>query len=96
MTTTRLRPGAVRSAQRGGEEVAHRRDPDRRGALPGVQGRLFLSHVNDAGFWLVKESFGLTVGQTFKSWSVSTPSWLAIRVLRIDLIGQCSRDIAGS
>jgi gluconate:H+ symporter, GntP family len=33
-------------------------------------GSLFLSHVNDAGFWLVKESFGLTVGQTFKSWSV--------------------------
>jgi GntP family gluconate:H+ symporter len=33
-------------------------------------GALFLSHVNDAGFWLVKESFGLTVGQTFKSWSV--------------------------
>lgn len=33
-------------------------------------GSLFLSHVNDAGFWLVKESFGLTVGQTFKSWSI--------------------------
>ena len=33
-------------------------------------GSLFLSHVNDAGFWLVKELFGLTVGQTFKSWSV--------------------------
>lgn len=32
---------------------------------------LFLSHVSDAGFWLVKESFGLTVGQTFKSWSVT-------------------------
>src|SRR6202012_3377051 len=26
-------------------------------------GSLFLSHVNDAGFWLVKKSFGLTVGQ---------------------------------
>lgn len=33
-------------------------------------GCLFLSHVNDAGFWLVKELFGLTVGQTFKSWSL--------------------------
>jgi GntP family gluconate:H+ symporter len=32
-------------------------------------GSLFLSHVSDAGFWLVKELFGLTVGQTFKSWS---------------------------
>ncbi len=26
--------------------------------------------MNDAGFWLVKELFGLTVGQTFKTWSV--------------------------
>ena len=33
-------------------------------------GSLFFSHVNDAGFWLVKEYFGLTVGQTNKSWSV--------------------------
>jgi gluconate:H+ symporter, GntP family len=33
-------------------------------------GSLFLSHVNDAGFWLVKESFRLTVGQTFRSWSL--------------------------
>jgi GntP family gluconate:H+ symporter len=47
--------------------------------LPGVNapllalaigsGSLFLSHVNDAGFWLVKEYFGMTVGETFKSWS---------------------------
>jgi GntP family gluconate:H+ symporter len=33
-------------------------------------GSLFLSHVNDAGFWLVNQSFRLTVGQTFKTWSV--------------------------
>ncbi|WP_436406288.1 hypothetical protein [Bifidobacterium mongoliense] len=33
-------------------------------------GSIFLSHVNDAGFWLVKEYFGLDVGQTFKTWSV--------------------------
>ncbi len=33
-------------------------------------GSLFFSHVNDAGFWLVKEYFGLTVGQTIKSWSL--------------------------
>jgi GntP family gluconate:H+ symporter len=32
-------------------------------------GSLFFSHVNDAGFWLVKEYFGLTVGQTIKTWS---------------------------
>jgi len=33
-------------------------------------GSVFFSHVNDAGFWLVKEYFGLKVGQTIKSWSV--------------------------
>ena len=33
-------------------------------------GSLFFSHVNDAGFWLVKEYFGLSVTQTIKTWSV--------------------------
>jgi gluconate transporter len=28
-----------------------------------------LSHVNDAGFWLVNQYFGLTVPQTFKTWT---------------------------
>jgi GntP family gluconate:H+ symporter len=34
-------------------------------------GALILSHVNDAGFWMVKEFFDLSVGQTFKSWTVA-------------------------
>jgi GntP family gluconate:H+ symporter len=48
--------------------------------LPGVHlpllalavgtGSLFFSHVNDAGFWLVKEYFGMTVGETIKIWSI--------------------------
>jgi GntP family gluconate:H+ symporter len=33
-------------------------------------GSLFFSHVNDAGFWMVKEYFGISVGQTIKSWSL--------------------------
>jgi len=33
-------------------------------------GSLFLSHVNDGGFWLVKESLNLTVSQTLKTWTV--------------------------
>ena len=33
-------------------------------------GSLFLSHVNDAGFWLVKQYLGLTIGETFKTWTV--------------------------
>lgn len=32
-------------------------------------GSLFCSHVNDTSFWLFKEYFGLTMKQTFMSWS---------------------------
>jgi gluconate:H+ symporter, GntP family len=32
-------------------------------------GGTILSHVNDAGFWLVNQSFGMTVPQTLKSWT---------------------------
>jgi H+/gluconate symporter-like permease len=28
-----------------------------------------ISHVNDAGFWLVNQYFGMTVPQTLKSWT---------------------------
>src|SRR5262245_38581026 len=33
-------------------------------------GSLFLSHLNDGGFWLVKESLNLTVPQTLKTWTL--------------------------
>ena len=33
-------------------------------------GSLFFSHVNDAGFWLTKQYFGLSVGQNIKTWSL--------------------------
>jgi gluconate transporter len=33
-------------------------------------GGTILSHVNDAGFWLVNEYFGMTVPQTLQSWTV--------------------------
>jgi GntP family gluconate:H+ symporter len=33
-------------------------------------GSLIFSHVNDGGFWLIKEYFNMTVGQTMKTWSV--------------------------
>jgi GntP family gluconate:H+ symporter len=32
-------------------------------------GSLILSHVNDAGFWLVKQYFNMSVGETFKTWT---------------------------
>src|SRR5688572_9824866 len=34
-------------------------------------GSLILSHVNDAGFWLIKEFFNMTVPQTLKTWTVA-------------------------
>ncbi|MCD5992828.1 GntP family permease [Pseudomonas sp. CDFA 602] len=50
------------------------------GLIPGVNrellvlatgaGSLILSHVNDAGFWLVKQYFNMTVAETFKTWTV--------------------------
>ena len=33
-------------------------------------GSVIFSHVNDGGFWLVKEYFNMSVAQTIKSWSV--------------------------
>jgi GntP family gluconate:H+ symporter len=34
-------------------------------------GSLVLSHVNDAGFWLIKEFFNMSVEQTLKTWTVA-------------------------
>lgn len=52
-------------------------------------GSLFLSHLNDGGFWIVKESLGLTVGQTLRTWTV-TESLIGIfglgGVLLIDVL----------
>jgi len=33
-------------------------------------GSIVASHVNDGGFWLVKEFLGLDVAQTLRSWTV--------------------------
>jgi gluconate transporter len=33
-------------------------------------GSLFCSHVNDTGFWMFKEYFGLTLRQTFATWTL--------------------------
>ncbi|MEM8907218.1 MAG: gluconate:H+ symporter [Bacteroidota bacterium] len=37
-----------------------------------ASGASILSHVNDSGFWLVKEYLGMTEQQTFQSWSMMT------------------------
>ena len=33
-------------------------------------GSVFGSHVNDSAFWMFKEFFGLSMSQTFRSWTV--------------------------
>ena len=38
--------------------------------LATASGAVMLSHVNDSGFWLFKEYFQLSVGQTFRTWTV--------------------------
>jgi GntP family gluconate:H+ symporter len=40
------------------------------------------SHVNDAGFWMVKESFGLSMKETFGTWSL-----LCLIVSIVGLVG---------
>jgi len=39
-------------------------------ALAIGSGSLFFSHINDAGFWLVKEYMGMNLPNMFKTWSV--------------------------
>ena len=50
-------------------------------------GSLFFSHVNDAGFWLVKEYFGMTVGQTIKTWSVMETIISVVGLIFVLLLG---------
>jgi GntP family gluconate:H+ symporter len=33
-------------------------------------GSLILSHLNDGGFWFVKEYLNMTVTQTLKTWTI--------------------------
>jgi GntP family gluconate:H+ symporter len=51
-------------------------------------GSLFLSHVNDSGFWLVKESFNLTVPQTLKTWTVLETSIGLVALGLVMLVAQ--------
>jgi GntP family gluconate:H+ symporter len=50
------------------------------------RGSLVYCHVNDAGFWLVKEYFGLTVGQTIKSWSVMETAISVVGIIFVLLL----------
>jgi GntP family gluconate:H+ symporter len=53
-------------------------------------GSLIASHVNDGGFWLVKEYFNMTVPQTVKTWTV-----LETIVSVLGLVGVLVLSLAG-
>src|SRR5437762_4505512 len=59
-------------------------------------GSLVLSHVNDSGFWLIKEFFNMTVPQTLKTWTVAETiigvAGLAFTLLLSLLVGCAPRD----
>ncbi|BEP39031.1 GntP family permease (plasmid) [Variovorax sp. V59] len=50
-------------------------------------GSLILSHVNDAGFWLVKQYFNMTVAETFKTWTVMETLISVVAIVFIMLLG---------
>ena len=56
-------------------------------ALAIGSGSLFFSHVNDAGFWLVKEFFGMDVKQTLASWSVMETLLSSVSIIVILALG---------
>jgi GntP family gluconate:H+ symporter len=50
-------------------------------------GSLMLSHVNDGGFWLVKEYLELTVTQTLRTWTVLETAISLVAFLLVLLLG---------
>lgn len=48
-------------------------------------GSLFMSHLNDGGFWIVKDCLGLSVGQTLRTWTL-TETIVGIAGLGITLL----------
>lgn len=52
-------------------------------------GGIGLSHVNDSGFWIVKEYYGMSLSDTFKTWTASTTIASVVALcatLAIDLV----------
>lgn len=49
-------------------------------------GSLILSHVNDGGFWLIKEYFNMTVAQTLKTWTVLETIISLVALLFVSLL----------
>jgi GntP family gluconate:H+ symporter len=49
-------------------------------------GSLILSHVNDAGFWLVKQYFNMTVTETFKTWTMMETILSVVAIILIMIL----------
>ena len=49
-------------------------------------GSLILSHVNDSGFWFVKEYLGMSVAQTLKTWTVVETGIACVAIVIILLV----------
>ncbi|HTD06182.1 GntP family permease [Undibacterium sp.] len=49
-------------------------------------GSLIFSHVNDAGFWLVKEYFNMSIGETFKTWTAMETIISVVAIIFIMLL----------
>ena len=52
-------------------------------------GSLILSHVNDSGFWFVKEYLGLSIEQTLKTWTVVETGIACVSIVFILLVNAC-------
>ena len=51
-------------------------------------GSLFCSHVNDTGFWIFKEYFGVSIKDTFRSWSVMESIVSVVGLIGVLVINQ--------
>ena len=49
-------------------------------------GSLILSHVNDAGFWLVKQYLNMSVVETFKTWTAMETILSVVAIIFIMLL----------
>ena len=57
-------------------------------ALATGSGSIFFSNVNDTAFWMFKEYFGTTIGQTFRSWSVMESIVSSVGLIGVLLLNQ--------
>jgi Gnt-I system high-affinity gluconate transporter len=52
-------------------------------------GSLMFSHVNDAGFWMFKEYFNLSIKNTIKTWSIMETIVSVVGLAGVLLLNYC-------